>query len=338
MAFGNPLLDTIIHTTDDTLLLKYDIPVNSQKELNYKEMNQLIAEIEGMEKTVTLGGCSQNFLRAFQWIMNNNCETVIVGSIGNDEVAEKIKVLLNADHVNSKYIVHKTQLTGRTVCIVNGSDRSIVAYVGAAAELPLEDLLAIEDLEDYIKKANYIYIEGFFLPNREESTDHILNICEEHNKIVVANICGVYLCTLCPNALVDLITRADIVIGNVYEYEALGRVMDHQSADSLADYLVKNTKNKICQYGTIVIITRGGENGKCVYGEGKILEFEVTKISDEEFKDTIGAGDAFAAGFLAGLCQNKTLIQCCTMGCYTAGSFIKQIGCKVPKFPPQPVL
>jgi sugar/nucleoside kinase (ribokinase family) len=42
--------------------------------------------------------------------------------------------------------------------------------------------------------------------------------------------------------------------------------------------------------------------------------------------DTTGAGDFYAAGFMAGLCEGLSLRQCGTIGAITAGKVIEVIG------------
>ena len=42
--------------------------------------------------------------------------------------------------------------------------------------------------------------------------------------------------------------------------------------------------------------------------------------------DTTGAGDFYAAGFMAGLCEGLTLRQCGTIGAITAGKVIEVVG------------
>ncbi len=42
--------------------------------------------------------------------------------------------------------------------------------------------------------------------------------------------------------------------------------------------------------------------------------------------DTTGAGDLYAAGFMAGLCEGLSLRQCGTIGAITAGKVIEVVG------------
>ena len=46
----------------------------------------------------------------------------------------------------------------------------------------------------------------------------------------------------------------------------------------------------------------------------------------DELVDTTGAGDLFAAGFLFGYTQGRSLEDCGKLGCLAAGIVIQQIG------------
>jgi sugar/nucleoside kinase (ribokinase family) len=54
--------------------------------------------------------------------------------------------------------------------------------------------------------------------------------------------------------------------------------------------------------------------------------FYVDAIEIRELVDTTGAGDLFAAGFLYGYTQGRTLEDCGKLGCLAAGIVIQQIG------------
>merc|ERR1712190_95671 len=48
---------------------------------------------------------------------------------------------------------------------------------------------------------------------------------------------------------------------------------------------------------------------------------------------TIGAGDAFVGGFLAGLVRGKDMEGCCKAGAYSASVIIQHSGCTYPAKP-----
>ncbi|MEJ5188067.1 MAG: PfkB family carbohydrate kinase, partial [Breznakiellaceae bacterium] len=50
-------------------------------------------------------------------------------------------------------------------------------------------------------------------------------------------------------------------------------------------------------------------------------------------RDTTGAGDAFAAGFIGGWLRGKSLAECATLGNQLAGKIIRVYGTKLASHP-----
>jgi len=76
----------------------------------------------------------------------------------------------------------------------------------------------------------------------------------------------------------------------------------------------------------VAIITQGTEPTiVAVQGEG-IKEIEVHAIDKSLINDTTGAGDAFAAGFTAGLVEGVSLEQCVDQGQWLAKLSIQELG------------
>ena len=78
----------------------------------------------------------------------------------------------------------------------------------------------------------------------------------------------------------------------------------------------------------IVAITKGAEGAE-VYSDGK--HFKVATQSVENLVDTTGAGDLFAAGFLYGYTQGKSLDECARLGNASAGQIVQQLGARPQK-------
>ncbi|CAH1163651.1 unnamed protein product [Phaedon cochleariae] len=334
VAFGNPLLDTTVFINDSYLLNKYNLQDDGQKEIGLEEMERLSSDIKSYKEYYTAGGCSQNALRVLQWLLQKQCEATIFGSVGHDQEANILKKLIEDDGVTTRYILQENLPTGKTIALVKELNRSLVAYLGAAENLPLESLLAETEFHDYLKNADFIYMEGFFLTNRVNAAQYILNLCNQINKIFIFNISGEYLLNILPDTVKYFVENSDVVFGNKREYEALRNQMGMRSLEELADYIIKNGKNRMKEYGKIVIITDGANMGKCFYGGDRIHNFVVPLLNTEDIKDTTGAGDAFTGGFIAGLCSEKSIEECAKIGCYAAHEIIKQTGCSIPRFIP----
>lgn len=55
IAFGNPLLDTIVKLDDEALLKKFNLALDGQKEVLQKEMRVLHNHIKGYEISAKVG-------------------------------------------------------------------------------------------------------------------------------------------------------------------------------------------------------------------------------------------------------------------------------------------
>jgi sugar/nucleoside kinase (ribokinase family) len=66
------------------------------------------------------------------------------------------------------------------------------------------------------------------------------------------------------------------------------------------------------------------EEGAIILRGAERLKIDAYPVAD--LVDTTGAGDLFAAGFLYGYTQNRSLADCGRLGCLSAAIVIQQIG------------
>lgn len=104
------------------------------------------------------------------------------------------------------------------------------------------------------------------------------------------------------------ITNCKILIGNDYEMELM--------------------KNRIANFSKLVkdkvVITTRGEKGTIIYDKGKQYSIGIAKV--QKIVDPSGAGDAWRAGFLAGLERKYDLQTCGQMGSVAASFAIEHYG------------
>ena len=91
----------------------------------------------------------------------------------------------------------------------------------------------------------------------------------------------------------------------------------------------KEEKYEINTSPRLVVIT-DGPNSVILAQDHKVIEYPVPKIPQENFIDTNGAGDAFAAGFIYGLVYDKSIEECVKLGCKMAEIIIGRSGCTFP--------
>lgn len=223
--------------------------------------------------------------------------------------------------------------------LVKGADRSLVANIGAAEQFTVQDFLSDTTYAQSLNKADYVYMEGFFLTQRTELAKYVLNYCKENQKPFVFNISGVYMCDLQPDDMKFFGENCDILFGNKREFTALSRIMKHEGdVDDFSITLTKrHPKKDYLPYGKIAVVTDGSKSVICCYGDGKYVKKNVTKIDKSQIKDTTGAGDSFVSGFLAGLFNNQAPEVCLAWGCWVSQKIIQEYGCTVPNYPPDEI-
>ncbi|XP_066249087.1 adenosine kinase-like [Euwallacea similis] len=327
IAFGNPLLDITVTSKQHVLYLlgKYNLKLDGQKEITKTEMTSLTEDIRGYEQYISPGGCSQNSLRVLQWVLKQECQATMFGSVGNDVEANILREALKVAGVQASYITQEDLPTGKIIALVSGFDRFLVAHIGAAEVLPLAILLANSDFMLLFNSSDIILIEAYFLTNRIETACKLGELCQKSSKTLVFNLCGEYIFEVVPQQIKCLVKAANLIFGNRAEFLALAKLFTCANLDDLAEDL----------QGKTLVVTDGPRVLICYNLNGEKIEIVPPVMQIEEVKDTTGAGDAFMGGFLAGMVKSKALRDCIEIGFYAASCIMKECGCSLPRYKPQ---
>jgi len=114
--------------------------------------------------------------------------------------------------------------------------------------------------------------------------------------------------------LETIIKKADVTMPNFVELELLTGKTDYRTG---ADALIgKGTK--------IVAVKLGGEG--CYVTDGR--ERHLIEAFKVKVVDTTGAGDAFCAGFLYGILNDKNLFECGRLGNFVASRCVMKMGAR----------
>ena|SRR2546426_2660069 len=108
-----------------------------------------------------------------------------------------------------------------------------------------------------------------------------------------------------------LLRHANMFFGNEVEMKRALRFMGRRRP---ADLL---------EWADVVVMTRGGKGSTILSAEGKV---EVPAIRSRKVSDVTGAGDAYRAGFYAGLSRGFDLRRCGLLGSAVAGFVIEKRG------------
>ena len=330
-GMGNPLLDISAEDSGD-LLKKYDLQPNNAILAEEKHMNIYKDLVDNYKVEYIAGGATQNSIRVAQWMLQRQRATSYVGCVGKDGFGEQLEKKAREDGVRVQYMVVDDQPTGTCAVVITEKVRSLVANLGAANSYKMNHLKEKENWK-LVEQAKISYIAGFFLTVSVDSILAMAKHCTENNKLFIMNLSAPYICQFFKDQLLQVMPYIDILIGNEAEGTAFSEAMGYGTKD-LKEILTKAaTLPKERQSQPRVVIFTQGPNPTLLCKEGKITEFPILPIKEEEILDTNGAGDAWVGGLLSQLVLERTVEEAIHGGNYAANVVIKRSGCTFPDKP-----
>ncbi len=202
--------------------------------------------------------------------------------------------------------------TARSMIFVTpDGERSMNTYLGACVDLGPEHVEP-----EVVAQSKVTYFEGYLWdpPRAKEAIRECARIAHENGREVSMTLSDPFCVGRYRDEFLDLMRSGtvDIVFANrqevlsLYETDDLELALQNIAADS------KLACVTLSEEGAIVV--RGTER------------FKIEALKIDKVLDTTGAGDLFAAGFLAGYTAGRPLDVCGKMGCLAAGIVIQHFG------------
>lgn len=230
-------------------------------------------------------------------------EPKIISAVGNDFAPYRQHFdAVGIDTTGLKVIPEMP--TAFVVMITDLTDNQIAAfYAGALEQAPVESEIPL-DVELAI-----------IAP---ESKDNMIKRADLYRKKGLPFIFdpGQQIISLTGNELRGCLEGAKMVIGNDYEIALLSRK-------------TALTIDELRQKVEILVITYG-EAGSMIYSGAK--ETKVAAVKPTKMIDPTGAGDAYRAGFIAGLLEGRSLLDCGALASWTAAQAIACYGAQEHRF------
>lgn len=305
LGIGNALVDIVTSLNDDDLLSLFNLPKGGMTLVDRETSTRMNSETAALVKTMASGGSAANTIHG---LSNLGIETSFIGKIGQDDLGEFFMNDMKNARINP-ILYESMNDTGRVMAYVSpDSERTMATYLGAAIELSTEDLTT-----DLFTDFNYLYIEGYLINNPELVTKAIQMAREKSLKICIDlasyNIVEQYKEVL----LNEVLTNTDIIFANEEEARSLTGLPPSKALDVISE---------MCE---IAIVKTGAEGSLIRKGKSKV-EIPALKV---ESKDTTGAGDIYAAGFLYGQAKGLSLEKSGTIGTMLASEVIQIMGPKI---------
>lgn len=201
--------------------------------------------------------------------------------------------------------------TGRCLVFVTpDAQRTMQTYLGAATTLTPQDI----DLET-VAAAKVTYLEGYLWdpPSAKEAFVVAARAAAAAGREVSLTLSDPFCVGRHRDSFRDLVSNhVDILFANEDEIVSLYEANSFEEA-------AKRVRVD-CQ---IAVLTRS-EKGSMVVSGDSVVEVEAAPVA--AVKDTTGAGDAYAAGFLFGHARGFDLARCARIGGIAAAEVISHIG------------
>lgn len=252
-------------------------------------------EVDVERLSISVGGSAANFAIG---LSRSGIKTGILACIGRDYYGRHVLEVLLSEKVNTSQLHQIAHPTGKAfISVTNEGERSIYSFMGANSFLEL----AKEDIE-FIKNTPLLHLTGLNWEVMEEAAKHaqILSLSP-----------GTILSYYGLEHLKNILEKAHILFLNQKEVTLLTGLPWSPGAKLLVDRGV-----------SMVVITRGKEGSSLFQEEGRID----ANAMASKIKDTTGAGDSFAAGFIAAYVKNKTPQECLKSAHHLAAQCISRWG------------
>ena len=308
VGIGNAIVD-VLAKVGEGFLNERGLPKGEMILLEAKEAGKIYADIVS-EREVS-GGSAANTVAG---LASLGAAAAFIGKVHDDELGQNFSRDIGAAGIDF-FTEPLTQgpSTGRSIVLVTpDADRSMFTYLGASEKLSEDDID-----ENIIKAGKIIYLEGY-LWDKEEAKKAMIKACElahKHNRKVAFSLSDKSVVKRHKDEFITLIKdQVDILFGNEEEVKTLFGEKDFYKTLEMLKPDVE-----------IAAITRNAQGSAVVNGR-TITFVEAEKV--DEVVDSTGAGDLYAAGFLYGIINGRSLGTCAIIGSIAAAEIISHYGAR----------
>ena len=304
IGIGNALTDMLVNLKSDSVLGRFQLKKGSMSLVDTALQTEISKSVAGLPYSLSLGGSAGNTIRAMARL---GAKVGFIGKVGRDTTGDFFQQALENLGVEP-IILRGEQKSGKCVSLISpDGERTMVTYLGAALEMKAHEILpTIFDGYDCL------YVEGYLVQDHEliRSAMQTAKACGLKVAIDLASFNVVEENLEFLRGLVR--DYVDILFAN--EDEARAFTGEEEPLNAL------NTISEVCD----LVIVKIGMKGALIKRREEVVHVGIMAAAKRVA--TTGAGDFYAAGFLAAYCEGLNLRQCGTIGAITAGKVIEVVG------------
>ncbi|WHU02658.1 adenosine kinase [Sphingomonas sp. NIBR02145] len=310
VAIGNAIVD-ILAQAEDSFIEEIGVAKGSmQLMFSPEEADALYAKM-GPGREVS-GGSASNTVAGLAAL---GSKTAFIGQVADDQLGEVFAHDLRAAGVHFDTEVRPGQpTTARCLIFVTpDGQRTMNTFLGASQFLPASALD-----ETLIASGAILYLEGYLWDPEEPraAMRKAIEIARANGRKVAFTLSDVFCISRHGDDFRKLIEDGmiDILFANENELLALCQHEEFEAA-------VQHIHGKV----PVLVVTRSENGAMALVGEERV---EVPAEPIAKLVDTTGAGDSFAAGFLHGQAQGRSVKDSLRLGALCAAEIIQHYGAR----------
>jgi sugar/nucleoside kinase (ribokinase family) len=308
VGIGNAIVD-IIARADDGFLSKHDLAKGFMRLIDADEATRLYAAMgPAVERS---GGSAANTMVG---VASFGGLAAFIGKVADDDFGRVFAHDIQAAGVTFTTPPSKGATpTARSLILVTpDGERTMNTFLGVSPELARGEVDA-----ELISSARVVYLEGYLFdrPEAKAAFRQAADIADQAGRQVALTLSDPFCVERHRAEFVELIrSRIDILFANEAEIKALYQTPAFDDAARRAREMTK-----------LAVLTRSAK-GSVIFSGDKATTIAAERV--RSVVDTTGAGDMYAAGFLYGLTQGKSLEKCGHLGSLAAGEVISHLGAR----------
>jgi adenosine kinase len=309
LGIGNAIVDVLAPCDDDFLLAHglnkggMSLIDEATAEKLYEAMGQTIVVSGGSAANTIIGAAALGARAAF------------VGKVKHDDLGHMFTHDIRAAKVDfeTKPATDGPASARCLILVTPDGQRTMQTFLGACQGLSEADIDAAR-----VASAQITYLEGYLWdpPAAKAAFQKAAGIAHTAGRKVALSLSDAFCVDRYRDEFLELIRRRsiDILFANESELHAL-----YQTAD------FKTALAQLRGEDILAAVTRSEKGALIVTREET---HAVNAFPIDNLVDTTGAGDLFAAGFLAGLSREQSLTDCARLGALAAAEVIQHYGAR----------
>ena len=308
LAIGNAIVD-VIARADEAFLAAEGMAKGGMQLIDAEAAEGLYSRMAaGIEAS---GGSAANTVAGIA-ALGGRCG--FIGQVAEDQLGEVFAHDIKAQGVLFDVAARAGMPTARCLILVTeDGQRTMNTFLGASQFLPADALDA-----DLIGSAAILYLEGYLWDPEEPraAMRKAIEVARAAGRRIAFSLSDAFVISRHGDDFRDLIDGGliDILFANEAEITALAGNEDFESA--VAAFAPKVP---------LLVVTRSELGAIAIQGG---VRSAVTAEPVEKVVDTTGAGDLFAAGFLSGQAQGRTVEESLRIGAIAAAEVISHYGAR----------